>query len=416
MSKLIILSLAGQQYGRNWFAQGCVCVFYTVCMFQFLLPAALDYLFLRVTRQLDCAEDFLQNKADFRHLSSCLHCQSSASIWPSNPPLRSHFTPSFTKSINLFPPPSASFHLDIYRFSLSSSSCSSFKSQHLSTQIFTVPSQPPLLPPLHVPQPSPTLCILLPIYLLYLLPRLLLFNLLQPVASFPQIFTVPPPPPALPQPLPTFSILLPRYLLFFFLPSLPPLLTPPPPPQPPVTQIFTVPPHQSGFISSTVLPSDSSSAPSSQSQAPDVHSAPSPLTPECCRSSPHCSLTTHLFVFQMWMVSSSTLLCFSACSSRKSKKYLTAGGTTAPKHSTLRKKSSTNCCNVPWRGSTDTVRDGWASSPTGPWLRQLPVMWALVENLSYSDQTIFWWVEGPKIYFTSKRINDIFPGKQKLLL
>ncbi len=58
----------------------------------------------------------------------------------------------------------------------------------------------------------------------------------------------------------------------------------------------------------------------------------------------------YLLVFQIWMVSSSTLLCFSACSSRKSKKYLTAGGTTATEHSTLRKKSSTNCCSVPWKG------------------------------------------------------------------
>lgn len=61
-------------------------------------------------------------------------------------------------------------------------------------------------------------------------------------------------------------------------------------------------------------------------------------------------LLFYLFVFQIWIVSSSTLLCFSACSSRKSKKYLTAGGTTAPEHSTLRKKSSTNCCSVPWKG------------------------------------------------------------------
>ncbi|KAG7258109.1 hypothetical protein CRUP_025658 [Coryphaenoides rupestris] len=57
----------------------------------------------------------------------------------------------------------------------------------------------------------------------------------------------------------------------------------------------------------------------------------------------------HLLVFQMWMVSSSTFSCFSACSSRKSKKYLMAGGTTAPEHRTLRKKSSTNCWRVPWK-------------------------------------------------------------------
>lgn len=56
----------------------------------------------------------------------------------------------------------------------------------------------------------------------------------------------------------------------------------------------------------------------------------------------------HLLVFQMCMVSSSTLSCLRACSSRKSKKYFTAGGTTAPEQRTLRKKLSTNCCSVPW--------------------------------------------------------------------
>lgn len=55
----------------------------------------------------------------------------------------------------------------------------------------------------------------------------------------------------------------------------------------------------------------------------------------------------HLLVFQMCSVSSSTLSCLSACSSKKSKKYLTAGGTTELEHNTLRKKSSTNCCKVP---------------------------------------------------------------------
>lgn len=60
---------------------------------------------------------------------------------------------------------------------------------------------------------------------------------------------------------------------------------------------------------------------------------------ECCYM--------YLLVFHMWIVSSSTLSCLCACSSRKSKKYLTAGGTAAPEHKTLRKKSSTNCCNVP---------------------------------------------------------------------
>ncbi|KAG7275312.1 hypothetical protein CRUP_015250 [Coryphaenoides rupestris] len=49
----------------------------------------------------------------------------------------------------------------------------------------------------------------------------------------------------------------------------------------------------------------------------------------------------------MCSVSSSTLSWRSACSSRKSKKYLTAGGTARLALSTLRKKSSTNCCSRP---------------------------------------------------------------------
>lgn len=58
----------------------------------------------------------------------------------------------------------------------------------------------------------------------------------------------------------------------------------------------------------------------------------------------------HLLVFQMWMVSSSLMSCLSACSSRKSKKYFTAGGTARPGASTLWKKLSTNCCSVPCGG------------------------------------------------------------------
>jgi hypothetical protein len=58
----------------------------------------------------------------------------------------------------------------------------------------------------------------------------------------------------------------------------------------------------------------------------------------------------HLLVFQIWMVSSSRMSCFSACSSKKSKKYLTAGGTACPGASTLWKKLSTNCCSVPYGG------------------------------------------------------------------
>lgn len=67
------------------------------------------------------------------------------------------------------------------------------------------------------------------------------------------------------------------------------------------------------------------------------------------------TLTTYLFVFQIWMVSSSLISCFSACSSRKSKKYFTAGGTTWFESSTLWKKLSTNCWSVPWRRGQNNI-------------------------------------------------------------
>lgn len=84
----------------------------------------------------------------------------------------------------------------------------------------------------------------------------------------------------------------------------------------------------------------------------------------------------HLLVFQMWTVSSSLMSCFSACSSRKSKKYLTAGGTAFPGASTLWKKLSTNCCSVPCgagRGQLVRVARGGGPGlpPTGPARRTL---------------------------------------------
>lgn len=137
------------------------------------------------------------------------------------------------------------------------------------------------------------------------------------------------------QPRPTFSIHLPRLLLLLF------------------NNLFLPPSFNSTSSNSDIHHSSSPaqfsrlSPTTSQSQTQVVVFCTFSSHPSVLQKTIPCSLMTHLFVFQMWIVSSSTLLCFRACSSRKSKKYLTAGGTTAPKHSTLRKKSSTNCCRVP---------------------------------------------------------------------
>ena len=58
----------------------------------------------------------------------------------------------------------------------------------------------------------------------------------------------------------------------------------------------------------------------------------------------------HLLVFQIWTVSGSSMPCFSAMSSRKSKKYRTAmgGGRLVLRMAT--NTSSTNFCRVPWGG------------------------------------------------------------------
>lgn len=60
---------------------------------------------------------------------------------------------------------------------------------------------------------------------------------------------------------------------------------------------------------------------------------------------------SYLLVFQMWTVSGSSMPCFSAMSSRKSKKNLTAigGGRFVLRMDT--KTSSTNFCSVPYNGS-----------------------------------------------------------------
>lgn len=56
---------------------------------------------------------------------------------------------------------------------------------------------------------------------------------------------------------------------------------------------------------------------------------------------------SYLLVFQMWMVSGSVMLCCRACSSNKSKKYLTASGTGRLVLRIVVNKSSTNFCSVP---------------------------------------------------------------------
>lgn len=119
----------------------------------------------------------------------------------------------------------------------------------------------------------------------------------------------------------------------------------------------------------------------------------------------------YLLVFQIWMVSSSTLLCFSACSSRKSKKYLTAGGTTAPEHSTLRKKSSTNCCSVPWKGRQimwDGGRDGEQSQQC-----QSPETKLFARNVSVNIQA-FLSVLALSAPNLKANMTNTFPQRQKL--
>lgn len=61
-------------------------------------------------------------------------------------------------------------------------------------------------------------------------------------------------------------------------------------------------------------------------------------------------LVSYLLVFQMWTVSGSSMPCFSAMSSRKSKKNRTAigGGRFVLRMAT--KTSSTNFCSVPYSG------------------------------------------------------------------
>lgn len=65
----------------------------------------------------------------------------------------------------------------------------------------------------------------------------------------------------------------------------------------------------------------------------------------------------YLFVFQMWMVSGSLILCCAAWSSRRSKKYFTAMGTGLLVLRIMVNKSSTNFCSVPC--NVETVLLSW---------------------------------------------------------
>lgn len=69
------------------------------------------------------------------------------------------------------------------------------------------------------------------------------------------------------------------------------------------------------------------------------------------RPSPAPPRAPHLLVFQMCSVSGSEMPLFSACSSRKSKKYLTAsGGLSSRMLRMALNRSSRNFCSVPYRG------------------------------------------------------------------
>lgn len=63
--------------------------------------------------------------------------------------------------------------------------------------------------------------------------------------------------------------------------------------------------------------------------------------------------STHQLLFHVCRTCGSWMLCLSACSSRKSNMYLMASGRALPRWAVLKivsNRSSTNFCNVPYRG------------------------------------------------------------------
>lgn len=81
--------------------------------------------------------------------------------------------------------------------------------------------------------------------------------------------------------------------------------------------------------------------------------------------------TTHLLVFQMCRVSGSEIPLFSACSSKKSKKYLTAsGGLSSRMLRIALNRSSRNFCSVPYRGAGWPLRGPCIETKWAPlWLQ-----------------------------------------------
>lgn len=73
-----------------------------------------------------------------------------------------------------------------------------------------------------------------------------------------------------------------------------------------------------------------------------------------CECLPLLLYVSYLLVFHMWIISGSVILCCSACSSNKSKKYLTARGTGRLVLRIAVNKSSTNFCRVPWHRQSAT--------------------------------------------------------------
>ena len=106
--------------------------------------------------------------------------------------------------------------------------------------------------------------------------------------------------------------------------------------------------------------------------------------PHCCLRDPvkqPCPLpdplrAPHLLVFQMCSVSGSEMPLFSACSSRKSKKYLTAsGGLSSRMLRMALNRSSRNFCSVPCRGVSGghQPRNTWGREGVGD--RHLWQLW-----------------------------------------
>ena len=66
--------------------------------------------------------------------------------------------------------------------------------------------------------------------------------------------------------------------------------------------------------------------------------------------------SSYLLLFQVWTTSGSKILCRRAAWSRKSNRYLMAGGTELSTFRIIRNRSSMNCCKVPCNHNQKKVR------------------------------------------------------------